>query len=121
MHLFDEIAAFFTSHVVPFLKNLAKTVVKAEIDALKPIAEQAVADAAHTIIAAATTGNTASLGAAIGAIVADTAAKAQAAAITAGASSILASVGTALANNPDTATNLAPVTPAAESAAQAST
>lgn len=120
MHLFDAITAFFTSHVLPFLKNIAKAAVKAEIDSLKPIAEKAVADAASAVLVAAASGSTKQLGTAIGNIITQVAADAETAAITAGATSILTSVGTALATNPTTATSLAPA-PAADSAAQAST
>lgn len=114
MHLFDEITSFFTGHVVPFLKNLGKAVVKAEIDSLKPLAEKAVADAAGAIVSAAASGSTAQLGAVLGSIINAAAADAQGKAITAGASAILAAVGTALATNTTTATNLAPAVPAVE-------
>lgn len=111
MHFFDEIATFFTGHIVPFLKNLGRAIVKAEIDSLKPIAEKVVADAASAVVSAAASGSTKQLGAVLAGIVTQAAADAESASISAGASAILASVGTALATNPATATNLAPVAP----------
>lgn len=111
MNLFQEIESFITSSVWPFLKNVGKTVVKAETAALQPIAEKLVADAAGAMVAAAQSGSTAQIGAVLGKLIADAGVAAEAATISAGATALAAAVGTALASNPTTAINLAPAAP----------
>ena len=101
MSIFSDIEAFITTKVWPFLKNIGKATVQAEIANLTPIAVSAVAEAEADVVSAAASGSLANLGT-------TTAVKAEATGITAGATSILASVGTALATNPTTATSLAP-------------
>lgn len=108
MSVFTDIENFVTTKVWPFLRNIGKSVVTAEINNLVPIATAAVAEAQTEIVAAAASGSINNLGAVLGALVTKTAAQAESAAITAGATSILASVGTALAVNTTTATALAP-------------
>lgn len=108
MHLFDQIAAFFAGHVVPFLKNIGKAVVKAEIDALHPIATKLVAAAEGAVVSAAASGSLTQLGAVLAGLLKDTAAEAESSAVSAGATSLLAAIGTALATNTTTATSLAP-------------
>lgn len=108
MSIFTDIEAFVTTKVWPFLKNVGKATVTAEINSLIPIATSAVAQAEGDVVSAAASGSLSNLGAVIGALVTKTAAQAEATAITAGATSILASVGTALATNPTTAVALAP-------------
>lgn len=107
MSIFSDIEAFVTTKVWPFLKNVGKSVVQAEIASLQPVAEKLVASAEADVVAAAASGSTANLGAVLGKLVADTAAQAETLTITAGATSILASVGTALATNATTAPSLA--------------
>ena len=108
MSIFSDIEAFITTKVWPFLKNIGKATVQAEIANLTPIAVSAVAEAEADVVSAAASGSLANLGTTLGALVTKTAVKAEATGITAGATSILASVGTALATNPTTATSLAP-------------
>ena len=113
MSLFTEFETFISSTVWPFLKNVGKSAVKAEANALEPIATKLVASAESAVIAAAASGSTAQLGTVLGKLITDTAAQAETTAITAGATSLLVSVGAALASNPNTALNLAPAQPAA--------
>lgn len=113
MNIFTEIESFITTTAWPFIKNIGKTVVKAETTALAPIAVKLVAGAEGDIVSAAASGSLSQLGAVLGKLVTDTATEAEGAAISAGATSLLTSVGTALANNPTTATSLAPAAPAA--------
>lgn len=108
MSIFSDIESFITTKAWPFLKNIGKSVVQAEITNLTPIATTLVADAEQDIVTAAASGSLSSLGGVLGALVAKTATQAEAAGITAGATSLLSAVGTELANNTTTATFLAP-------------
>lgn len=109
MSIFADIENFISTKVWPFLRNIGKSVVTAEINNLVPIATSAVAEAEGAVVAAAASGSLSNLGAVIGGIVTKTAAQAEATAVTAGATSLLASIGTALATNTTTAISLAPV------------
>lgn len=108
MSIFTDIENFVTTKVWPFLKNIGKATVQAEITNLEPIASTLVASAEQDIVTAAASGSLSNLGAVLGALVTKTAVQAEATAVTAGATSILASVGTALATNTTTAASLAP-------------
>ena len=92
MSIFSDIEAFITTKVWPFLKNIGKATVQAEIANLTPIAVSAVAEAEADVVSAAASGSLANLGTTLGALVTKTAVKAEATGITAGATSILASV-----------------------------
>lgn len=107
MSIFTDFEAFITTKAWPFIRNIGKAAVKAEIDALAPIAAQLVAGAEQAIVQAAASGNVGNLGSVLGALVTQTAVQAQSASIAAGATSILSAVGTALAANATTANNLA--------------
>lgn len=110
MSIFSDIENFITTKAWPFLKNIGKSVVQAEIKNLDPIATKLVADAEGAIVQAAASGSLSNLGAVLGDLVTKTAAEAEMAAVSAGATSLLTSIGTALATNAATATSLA-VTP----------
>jgi len=107
MSIFTDIENFITTKVWPFLKNIGKSVVQAEVNNLMPIATQLVADAEHEVVQAAASGSLSNLGNVLGGLVVKAAAQAESTAISAGATSLLASVGTALAANPNTANSLA--------------
>ncbi len=107
MSIFSDIEAFVTTKVWPFLKNIGKSAVQAEITTLQPVAEKLVASAEADVVAAAASGSTANLGVVLGKLISDTAAQAETLTITAGATSLLSSVGTALATNTTTAPSLA--------------
>jgi hypothetical protein len=113
MSIFADFENFITTKAWPFLRNIGKATVTAEITALTPIATTLAAEAQTDIVTAAASGSLSNLGAVLGALVTKTAAQAEAQAITAGATSLLASVGTALATNTTTATSLTPAAPVA--------
>lgn len=107
MSIFTDIENFITTKAWPFLKNIGKSVVQAEINNLEPIAVKLVAEAENAIVQAAASGSLSNLGAVLGDLITKTAAQAETTAISAGATSLLSSIGTALAANPTTATSLA--------------
>lgn len=109
MSIFSDIESFITTKAWPFLKNIGKSVVQAEINNLEPIAAKLVSDAEGAIVRAAASGSVSNLGAVLGDLVTKTAAQAEMTAVSAGATSLLSSIGTALAANPNTATSLAVV------------
>lgn len=117
MNIFSELENFITTTAWPFIKNIGKTVVKAETAALQPIAVKLVAGAESAIVSAAASGSLSQLGTVLGKLVTDTAVEAEGASISAGATSLFTSLGTALASNPTTATSLAPAAPVAVVAA----
>lgn len=112
MSIFAQIEAFIETKVWPFLKNIGKVAVQAEIQTLEPIAVALVSQVEGAIVSAATSGSLSDLGAVLGKLVTDTAVEAQGKALAAGATSILAAVGTALATNAATSTALAVPAPA---------
>lgn len=109
MSIFTDIENFITTKVWPFLRNIGKSVVQAEINQFEPEATAVVAEMADAVTSAKSTPD---LGQALASIIIKATANAGERAIAAGASAILASVGTALATNTTTATSLAPAKPA---------
>lgn len=107
MSIFTTLENFITTKAWPFIKNIGKDVVQAEITQLQPIAVAMVGSAETAIVQAAASGSLASLGTVLGDLVTKTATQAESAAITGGATSLLSAIGEALATNPNTANSLA--------------
>lgn len=110
MSLFGAIENILTTKVWPFLKNIGKEVVQAEINVFEPLAVETVAEMTAAVAGAK---STAEMGQALSAIILKSTSNATDKAVIAGASAILAGVGTALSNNSGTANSLAVTTPAA--------
>lgn len=93
--LWDDFAGFWTNTVWPGLKNLLKTTVTNEVNALAPIAESAVATIEADLKAVTNLSGAATV---IGNVFTSVASQAEAAAVNAGAASLVTAVSSALGN-----------------------